>query len=209
MINLDKYTNFLSTQKAKLELLVNKRTNLESPLVANEQLLKDLREAEDVINIVSVLAQEESKQIVEELVTLALQSVYGTAYTFEVENKVKCNQPETFFYVVKEGEKCLLKNADDYFGGGVVDICSFALRIVAWSIADERSDNVLVLDEPFKAIDSARLSLVGEVIRELSESLDLQFIIITHLDGLKKMGNKTFLVTQKNEVSSVSEYNEA
>jgi DNA repair exonuclease SbcCD ATPase subunit len=207
MIKLDKYTSYFNTQKAKLELLVENRVKLEESLMITDQLLKDLREAEDVMNVVSVLAQEDSKQVVEELVTLALQSVYGTAYAFEIENKINRGQPETFLYVVKEGEKCLLKNADDYFGGGVVDICSFSLRVVCWAISDEKSDNVLVLDEPLKNLDNGRCELAGEMIKELSESLDLQFIIITRLEPLEKAGDKVFFVKQTNEVSNVSEVN--
>lgn len=203
MINLDTYIKFLNGGKAKLEILKEKGQKLDTMLATLGKSLSDLREADDVMNAVSVLAQEDSKNIVEELVTLAMQSVYGDNYSFEVDNKINRGQPETFFYVVKDGERCLLKSADDYFGGGVVDICSFALRVVMWAIQDSKSDNVLLLDEPMKNLDTARLTLAGKMIQELSKALNLQFIIITHEDELILTGDSTFLVTQTNGVSKV------
>jgi len=204
-MNLNKYTDWLSKQKARLELLKEKKDRLTNSLAVSEQILKDLREADEVMNAVSVLAQEDSKQVVEELVTLALQSVYGPEYGFEVENKINRGQPETFLYYTKSGERYWLKNLDDYSGGGVIDICSFALRVVCWAISDEKSDNILVLDEPMKNLDNDRCTLAGEMIKELAESLDLQFIIITRLYPLKDAGNKIFFVKQVDEISTVAE----
>jgi len=206
-MDLDKYTKFLNTQKAKLEILTDKRLKLESTLIGLDKSLSDVREADDVMNAVSVLAQENSKNVIEELVTLALQSVYGESHSFEIDNKINRGQPETFLYVVENDERCLLKNADDYFGGGVVDICSFALRVVSWAIQDEKSDNVLLLDEPMKNLDSARLTLAGEMIKELSKALNLQFVIITHEDELVMTGDSTFFVTKTNGISNVEKTN--
>ncbi len=202
-IDLKRYSNFLSIKKATKEVLSNKMTKLESSLSVITSNIGYLEEAKDIMNTVSILAQEESKDVIESLVTHAIQSVFGCNYSFEIESKINRNQPEIFLYVVVDDVKYLLRNADDNMSGGVVDIIAFALRIVLWAMHSPRTDNVLILDEPFKNLDGERSTLLGEVIREISETFNLQFIISTRLSWLEDIANVCYTVRKKDKISVV------
>ena len=206
-MNLTNYKDFLSSKKATLNLLTEKKENFLTRIEELNIESKNLVEAQEVMNIVGVLAQEEVKQVVESLVTQALQAVFGENYSFEIESKIVRNQPEIHIYVVEGGERTPIKSADDNQSGGVADLISFVLRVVFWAINGERTRNCLVFDEPLKNLDSQRLALLGEMIQLLSEMLGLQFIIITHEEKLSLIGNISYSVIKKDGISLVERIN--
>jgi|TARA_Y100000310_G_C20627424_1_gene786734 DNA repair exonuclease SbcCD ATPase subunit len=61
-----------------------------------------------------------------------------------------------------------------------------------------------LLDEPFKFLSKNLLPRASELLKELSEKLDLQFIMVTHLDELTDCADKTFDVKIKKGVSKVT-----
>lgn len=157
-------------------------------------------EAREVMSRVGVLAQMEIKQIIEELVSQALQSVFGDRYSFEVDNQIQRNKPETNFYVIVDGRRRLLKVG---LGGGVVDLVAFSLRVVLWAIQNPRSTSTLVLDEPLRFLDKQKLVQAGVMIKKLSEMLNLQFIIVTHEAQLIDVADRAYLVEQVKGISKV------
>jgi len=103
---------------------------------------------------------------------------------------------------VKIGDKKYsLRNEE--LGGGVIDIVSFALRVTAWAISNNRSDNVMLLDEPIKNLDSTRIPRAGEMIKKLSSDLGLQFLIVTHSDELMNIADSMFIVKKVGQTSIV------
>jgi DNA repair exonuclease SbcCD ATPase subunit len=204
-MNLTKYKDFLSSKKATLNLLTEKKQNLLSRIEELKTNTKNLTEAQEVMNIVGVSAQEEVKQVIESLVTQALQAVFGESYSFEIESKIVRNQPEIHMYVVEGGERTPVRSADDNQSGGIIDLISFTLRVVFWAINSSRTRNCLVFDEPFKNLDSQRLALLGEIIKLLSKMLDVQFIIITRENQLSIIGisDASYSVTKKDGISLV------
>jgi DNA repair exonuclease SbcCD ATPase subunit len=109
------------------------------------------------------------------------------------------------FNVVINGDRYSVRNEE--LGGGVVDVVAFALRATLWAMNDPQSDDVLILDEPLKNLDVERMKRMGNVIHELSKSLNLQFIIVTHETELVDYADASFLVTKDNGVSHVEKCN--
>jgi DNA repair exonuclease SbcCD ATPase subunit len=180
------------------------RSNIEVLSVEKSELDKaiaSLSKARNIVSKTGVLAQQEIKEVIEELVTQALQSVFGVEYSFEVDNQIQRNKPETNLYVVIEGYRHSLK---EDLGGGVLDLAAFCLRVVLWAINSPRTSTVVVLDEPFKALDKVRLEKAGLMIKKLSEMLGLQFIIITHEDQLIDAADSAYYVKKVNGISEVS-----
>jgi DNA repair ATPase RecN len=202
-MDLTRYKKSHAEISAKKQLLEAKVKTLGETITSLENQSVCILRAQEIMNIVSSLAQEECKGAIEELVTFALKSVYGDDYSFEIENKIFRNQPETFMYVVINGTRYLVKDVDDHFGGGVADVISFFLRVIAWAIQEEKTDNVLILDEPLKNLDPERLRLCGDSIREIAKSLGLQFIIINRLPQLAEIADVSFIVTKEAGVSHV------
>ena len=178
MIDLIQYENFLSQKKATKGLLENKRENLLIEIKDHQTYLMDIEEALGVMNDVSLLVQREFKEVVEILVTQALQFILGDNHSFEIDSKIARNQPEIHLFIVIDGER--FSPQDDEFSGGQADVVSFALRVILWAIQAERTRATLVFDEPFRNLhgtENART--IREMVKYLSKTLGLQFIIIT------------------------------
>ena len=198
--DLYSYKEFLTKKRVETSLLTEKLSSLQKEKERLLQLSLDLEQARDIINKVGILAQVETKSVIESLVSQALQSVFGPEYSFEMEDVIQRNKPETTFYVVISGRRHLLKGE---LGGGVVDLVSFCLRVVLWAINVPRTDSVLIFDEPLKFVDKTRQELVGQMIKKLSNMLNLQFIVNTHEDVLASIADKTFLIEKVQGVSLV------
>ena len=200
-MNLSKYENILNTYKIRKNLLQIKEKEIESQLDKISVLHTNLVEARDIMSAVGIISQQEIKTIIEELVSQALQGIFGDNYSFELEDKILRNKPETEFYVIIDGRRRSLK---EDLGVGVVDIVSIALRVILWAISNPRTDNVLILDEPVRALHSKdMLESCGQMFKKLSEMLGLQFIIVSDVDELLGSADRIYRVNQNKGVSTV------
>ena len=173
------------------ENLINFKDNLK---YANEALL--------IIQQVAKQTQEQLEYRISELVSLAIYAVFHDAPKFKVIYETKRNKTEAGLWFDQDGE---LINPMDADGGGIVDIASFALRVALWSLAADKTDSVLVLDEPFKHLSADLQSKAGKMVKEISARLGLQIIMVSHIDELVDEADKVFRVTQKNKISTVEE----
>ena len=193
-------TDTLQTLKVKKELLQRAYSSSEAQYEVESNKKADTEKARDVMIDVSSIAQRLTVGAIEQLVTKALQGVFGVNYSFEIESKMCRNKNEANFWVVIDGHRHSL---DGQLGGGVVDMVSFALRVVVWSIQSPDGNRVFILDEPAKFISKDKLPLFGGFLKELNELLGIQFIIITHEQELSSLGTSVVNVTKKDGVSYV------
>lgn len=203
-MHLSKYVEFLNTTVIKKDLLTLERDSITKKLKDTATMSSNLVKARDIMISVGIISQEEIKIVIEELVTQALQGIFGDNYSFVLENKIARNKPETEFYVIQDGKKRSLK---DELGGGVIDVISFAIRIILWAITSDRTDNVIILDEPMKFVSKDKLEMCGEMLRYMSEILNIQFILITHEGQLINAADAAFCVKQINGVSVIENTN--
>jgi DNA repair exonuclease SbcCD ATPase subunit len=100
----------------------------------------------------------------------------------------------------KEGEDC---NPLDASGGGSVDVASFALRVAFMSMENPPSRKVLILDEPFRFVSPDLQHKCSEMIREISQRMGLQVIMISHAENIIDSADKVFEVVKVGEISEV------
>lgn len=132
--------------------------------------------------------QKELRDYIEETVTFALQTVFGDRYSFVVDfNYDKRDQAEVTFYISKNNK--LYEPRKDTTSGGSVDICSFSLRMILYTLEEPDPVPILVLDEPFKNVSKGYIPLVSEMVMELSKMLKLQLIISTHTDEIIELAD--------------------
>jgi DNA repair exonuclease SbcCD ATPase subunit len=167
------------------------------------RLSKNLKNSETARMIMQTVAQKTQQELeyqISEIVTLALQSVLEETYEFDIEFVIKRGKTEAIIKFIKDGKKF-----DPMMdtGGGVVDITSFALRIALWQLSSPRSRNTIILDEPFKHLSINYQEKAGKLLSLLSERLNIQFIIITHISELIESADKVFKVVIKKGVSEV------
>ncbi len=71
-------------------------------------------------------------------------------------------------------------NTMDADSGGVIDLCSFALRISCIALSKPRLRKVILLDEPFRNLDVQNRMKIGMLLEQLAEDFNMQFILVTH-----------------------------
>lgn len=188
-----------ATEKKKLleENLANLNLELKA-LTANRDIFVKSRW---VLSEVAKLTQEKFKERVESLVTMAIRSVFDRPFKFVLEFERRRNQLEAKPFVM-EGTKRLTPKED--MGGSIIDIISFAFRVVLWSLERPRSRNVLIEDEPMKWTGELSV-LAGRVIKEISGRLNMQVIMPTHDKKLIEIGDRVWHVEHDGTKSVVKQ----
>jgi DNA repair exonuclease SbcCD ATPase subunit len=169
------------------------------------ELKKDLRrheQAQEVIRQVALKTQQQLQYHISDIATMALEAVFDDPYQLLVEFVQRRNRTECDLFFVREGEKVDPLNAA---GGGAVDVASFALRVASWSMQFPKSRNVLVLDEPFRYLSSDLLPKASAMLKEVSDKLNLQIIMVTHANELIETADKIFEVRKKKQISQIIE----
>jgi len=132
--------------------------------------------------------QNEIKNYIEETITFAIQTVYGEQFKFVVNfNYDKRDQFEIQFFINRNG--ILLEPRKNTISGGLTDVCAFSLRMVLFSLEDEII-GIIILDEPFKNVSKSFIPLVSQMVKELSDLLELQLIICSHTDEIIELADQ-------------------
>jgi len=149
-----------------------------------------------ILTDVLSITQEEIIKYIETVVTSALQYIYGDEYTFHAEYQLKRNQPEVELFVTKGDIQYDWKSS---CGVGVLNICSFALRCVCWSLIEPRTEPILIVDEPFSSISGIeQLEKAEYMVSKLHEMLGIQIIIISGKPPVTNYAEKIFYTKIEN-----------
>ena len=168
------------------------KTNLDN---LNKRI-KLIEQAQSFLQKVAQDTQSQLKFQIEDIVNLALNTVFPDEYLFQVDFNISRGKTdaELVFINQKTGGKIDPMNAS---GGGVIDIVAFALRISAY-VLESGTDNVIILDEPFRFVSKDLVERAGEILKVLSTKLGLQVILVTHIPELIDVADKTFKI-KKNQ----------
>ena len=187
-MNLEDLYILLTEKSTEVKLAMKAISKNRISIAKEKSSIEVLQKAKAVIIQVGEETQREIKDYIEETITLALQSVYGDDYQFIVEfDYTKREQFEISFYVKHLGIK--LEPRKDTCGGGVIDVCSFALRMVCLTLEEPNVEAILILDEPFKNVSGKFIPSVGQMVVDVTEMLNLQIIMVTHVDGFIETAN--------------------
>ena len=166
-------------------------------------LQKEIKYSEQARAIIQQVARETQEQVqfhISDIVSMALETIFDKPYDFVVDFTIKRGKTECELYLKRNGHRVNPMNCG---GGGVVDVVSFSLRIALWTLQTPRSRKTVVLDEPFKWLSKDLLPRACELLQEVSRKMELQLIIITHLDELMEGADKIFNVSIRKGVSHV------
>jgi DNA repair exonuclease SbcCD ATPase subunit len=172
------------------------RTNIR----INRNYLENLEQAREIIRTVGLSTQQSLQFHISDIASLALESVFNEPYKLVLEFIERRNKTECDIVFERDGEKFKPLDAT---GGGAVDVAAFALRIASWSMQQHRTRNIIVLDEPMRFLSAEYQENASEMIKEISDKLGIQFLVITHNSTLASYADKTFKVSIKNGVSKV------
>jgi len=193
----DKINN-LSTRKTIYE---EKISSIKKSVKTIDKKIDILEKAQAFIQKVAQETQSQLKFQISGPVQLALDACWPDEKVFSLEFDIKNNRTVAQLKFLDNGN---LVDPTEEDGGGVVDVAAFALRISTWSLG--KSAPVILVDEPFKMLSVDLSEKIGDIMKELSEKLGIQFIMVTsHGLNMSEISDKVFEITKHKKISEVKE----
>ena len=171
-------------------LLIEQRDKCIIEKEAAESYYANALAARTIVQNVAEATQNKLEYHISSLVTAALRAVFPDPYSFELRFVQRRNKTEADLVFIKNGNETddLLNTA----GGGAVDVASFALRVALWSITKSRP--VLIMDEAFKFLSVDLQGKASEMLKEISDKLGLQIILVSHLPQIISAADNVIMV---------------
>lgn len=201
---MNKLIELFNQKKGELNSLNMNLDKIKKEKIQNKKDMIRSERAQIIIQEVAKRTQEKIKFHIEDVVGLAISSIFGDQYNFELDFVVKRNKTECdMFLVDEEGNRF---NPVDDNGGGVVDLVCFALRISLWNLQKRgKKNNTIILDETFKHLSKDNIDNVSLLMKELSDKLNIQFILVTHIPEFSEVADKVFEVKKIKRESKIFE----
>ena len=200
-MNLQAKLDELQERKGRAKQVVEQIEILSERLRECKREVRLTEQAQVVAQIVAQATQKELEFKISEIVSLALSSVFNDPYVFEVEFVLRRNKTEADLWLSKNSNRVRPLEAT---GGGVVDITCLALRIALWKLSSNKTDSVLILDEPTSHLSLDLQERASQMIKSLSKELGLQIIMISHVQDDIEAADKVIRVGIKKGVSYIS-----
>ncbi len=195
MSRIQDLRNNFERNKGKHDQIEISISNLSEKISDDKRDLRRHEEAREILRAVGLETQKQLQYHISDITSLALEAVFTDPYELVAEFVQRRNKTECDLFFSRRGSRM---DPLDASGGGAVDVASFALRIAAWSMQSPKRRNVIILDEPMKFLDTQtdRLERASMMLKELSNRLGIQFIIVTHEDTLTEYADRVFRVRQ-------------
>lgn len=183
----------LEQEKGSFSMLRKKLHVYNDEISELEKKKQDIELARVLIREVGFKTQEQLQYHISDITSLALSAVFEDPYELKVSFVQRRDKMECDLTFTRAGVELDPLNSSGY---GAVDVASLALRVASWSMQRPRRRNTIILDEPLKYLSEDMQVFAGKMIKELSDKLGIQFIIVTHEPLLADFADRTFLVRQ-------------
>lgn len=168
-------------------IVENNRAKIDSLYDTVEDLYKKLEETRTYNELIlkvraffQNIAEEVQQEVAETICTITTSALFAVfpddPYECKIRFKIKRNILEAELYFERDGEE--FHPVDDS-GGGVIDVAAFAARVSFIFLSGAKK--LLIADEPFKFVSKDYLPKIPEMLRMLSDKLNMQFIIVSHI----------------------------
>jgi hypothetical protein len=174
-VDLSELQRFYHEQSGALKHLQVRHEQLEA---RQASLVAEQKAAAMAHELLQGMADKERLALqhkIESLVTFGLQAVFGSEYEFKLVQTVSRGLVNYDFELVCNGQTTVLKDAH---GGGVLCVVGYLLRLIVVLLSGQR--RLLVLDETFGMLSREYLPAIVELIREVTDKLGFQHIVVSH-----------------------------
>lgn len=198
--------NKILQDKTKRQMLLEKKASLVKEAENLDEKNMIFEKTKLLLEKTSDYARKQAIKGIENMVTGALREIFSSQSKFIIEEKTVAGKVAVDFYLEDEvdGEK-VLTDPQEQRGGGYVDIISLALRFAMIEVFNPKIEGPILLDEPAKFVSEDYIYNVAEFLSKVSESFKRQIIMVTHSKYLSNIGEKTFEVIKRDNVSEVVE----
>lgn len=190
---------FLDAEKGKLSGLEARLHSVQQEVQELTEEVTDLEQVGILLNSIGEDRQVRAQQVIEELVTRGLQTIFDESLSFHIVQSVKGKTASVEFYVRTHlpNKTVIDTPVMEARGGGLAATIGFLLRVVVLLLRNgASSENILVLDESFAHVSAEYLDSVGEFLRELVEKTGIQIILVTHQQELVEYGDAVYKFSQ-------------
>lgn len=188
-MTLEKLKEKLNKKKGQQEKIIFDLKNNEIKIKQLGKEIEISRQAQTIIIVVSQATQKELSYRITEPVSLALAAVYeNDPYEMTAQFEVAARGVTECKLGFKRNENII--NPKEASGGGPIDVASYALRLGSLSLSKPKTRSIVILDEPFKWVQRDKMELAGQMLRETSEKLGIQIIMISHIPELMPFADK-------------------
>lgn len=182
------------------EVLMSDLERKESERKRHAERLEAVEAVQAVLQQAAQETQEQLRYQLTDIVQSTIDTVFPGRYKFCIEFDVSRGKSSASMYLEKNGLRLdpMVSN-----GGGVGDLVALGLRMACWVIG--RTDNVLIMDEPYKNLSANFRPIMGEILKNLSRRLGLQIILVTHDTEIISNADKVFTLGLKGDRTVVKE----
>lgn len=184
----------------KRDLLVDQRTRAETDKAAAEKDLATFDLVLVLLQKTSEYAREQVKVSVEDIISQALNVVFGGGHKFKIMLDVRSGQPVADYYLDDGQVTTKIEKPDYDRGGGKIDVISLAYKLGVGEL--EGIPGTLFLDEVGKHVSKEYAPYVAYFLKEYCQKFDRQIVLITHNKDLAEIGDIGLEVTQNEKGES-------
>ena len=184
----------IAAREGKRDLLLEQRATAESNRQAAENQQAVLDKVLILLQKTSDFARQQIKGRMEELVSQALNIIYGGNHKFIIDLVVRSNRPEADYLLNENGVITKLEKPDYDNGGGKIDVISLTLRLAIDELVGD--EGPLFLDEVGKHVDGEAAINLAYFLKQYAEKFGRQLCLITHNTTLETIGDVSYRVTK-------------
>lgn len=191
----------LAAKEGQRDLLIKQRDDAEKRAAAAADQLDVLDKVQILLQKTSEYARQQIKGHIEDIVSQALNIVYGGDHKFIIDLVVRANRPEVDYYLFDGATMVKLEKPDYNQGGGKVNVITIALRLGIDELVGDQGP--LLMDEIGANVDGEAAVNLAFFLKQYAEKFGRQIILITHNDALAEIGEVSVRVTKKNGEAQV------
>lgn len=190
---------------------LGRRETLKAKIVQNQARIAAIDKETDLLTKAAIflqtLSDETRKEILDKIsgiVTDALQKIKDPNLTFRMNLSTERNQIDVQFVVFDKStnqEYDILESC----GGSIADIITFPLKLSLLLKWEPSLSRIMILDENFKFVSVADQEPLGEFVRQISEKMNVQTILVTHSPVVASKAHRIIEVSKRDGISKIEE----
>jgi DNA repair exonuclease SbcCD ATPase subunit len=196
----------IAAREGQRDLLLKQKTDAEKRIKAAEDQLDVFDKVQILLQKTSEFARQQVKGHLEEIVSHALNVVYGGNHVFSIDLVVRANRPEVDYYLNDGTTLTKMVKPDFDRGGGKINVITIALRLGIDELEGDKGP--LLLDEIGANVDGEAAVNLAYFLKEYSIKCDRQIVLITHNEALADVADFNIRVSKANGTAKVKNYKE-
>lgn len=196
-VRITDFEREVQRKRGEYDLIKRNLDSHKTNVASYKNLLESILEAQKVIQAVAIATQSKVVFRINDIVNKVIQAGFPE-YSFELSYEVHRNKSEAVMRFFCEGEP--IEPTED--SGGVLDLATTGLRFALWSLS--RTTDTIILDEALKFVSADLRTRASEILSEICKSLNVQVIMVTHLEEVIESADKVVKIKKKGRFSSVA-----